>query len=301
MGVTVLAATLLLVVVAHGAHRIWPTVEVNEMVMLLFVLIVVPPVTAWALDRTIGGRLVPGSRAERALAALHLSQRVFGPVRVLRQMMSVLITNLGNRRGTLVVAGLFYLLIGVTVMDLLERLGRLNLDSYSYIARNDGAGSVPAVHYRSQRTGSLRYSAAPSIEAPVATGPWLALFLPFSPRAHPPALRRIDPALAATPVKGSDEVGNAKAIAAESERRRAVLAAIAKLHPLTLNGQPLDGVVWDFHTDPVSEVAGMLAMIPLHSLPPGRHELAIPRLDRRDEAAKATEDPPPPWTIPFWR
>jgi hypothetical protein len=301
MAVTVLALTLLLVGLAHGAHRLWPAFAVNEIVMFFFGLLVVPPVAAWSLDRTVGGRLVPGSRTERAVSALHLSQRVFGPVRVLRQMMSVLISNLGNKRGTLVVVGLFYLLIGVTFVDLLARLGRLNLDNYAYIARDDGVGVVPAVHYRSQRTGTLRYSAAPSIEAPVATGPWLALFLPFSPRAHAPALRRVDPALAPSPVEGSDKIGNAKAIAAEAERRRAVLAAIASLHPLTLNGQPLQGIVWDFHTDPNTEIAGMLAMIPLHALPPGRHELAVPRVDRRDEAAKATEDPPPPWTIPFWR
>jgi hypothetical protein len=300
MSLTVLALTIGLLaasqMLAHAA-----SIDDYEYVLLgLLALAILPPLLAWAIDRGYGRHIAPGTRLDRFVGTLHWSQRLAQPIRELRQMLVVLTSNLGHRRGSFVVLGVFYVLMAVTFFDLRHALGQLHLDGYTHVARDDGARTMVAEHYRSQRRGNARYSLAPSIAAPVVDGDWLELFVPFRTMAHPHAIAANCPGVGAEPVDGSDDLFDASAIAAEDARRRAVLDCIARLHPLAIDGQPLAGITWDFHTEPVGELAGMLAMIDVRGLPPGRHELSIARLDTREPGEMASTSPPPPWRIVFW-
>jgi hypothetical protein len=301
MSLIVLVFTLVVVALAQLLEKASGLDDNDYIVFGVLAITIVPPLLGWAIDRSIGGSLAPGSRGDRMVSALHRTQRLMSPIRELRQMLIVLTSNLGRRRGVVIVSGVFYVLIAATFIDLRSGLGDLHLDSYSHVARDDGARNIVAEHYRSQRAGRARYSLTPSIAAPVVDGDWLELFVPFRTVSHPRAISANCPGVNADPVAGSEDLHDATAVAAEAVRREAVLACIARLHPLAIDGQAVTDIHWDFHTEPVGELAGMLAMIDVRGLPPGRHELSIARLDTREPGEMASTSPPPPWRIVFWK
>jgi hypothetical protein len=301
MSLTVLVITLVLVALTPLVAWAVGVADDGYIVFVVLAVAFAPPLLGWAIDRSIGASLAPGSRGDRIVTGLHLTQRMLSPIRELRQMLIVLTSNLGRRRGVIVVSGVFYVLIADTFIELRSEVGDLHLDSYSHVARDDGARSIVAEHYRSQRRGNAHFSLAPSIAAPIVDGAWLELFVPFRTISHPRAISANCPGVDADAVAGSNDLHDATAIAAEAARREAVLACIAGLHPLAINGTALTGISWDFHTEPVGELTGMLAMIDVRQLPPGRHELSIARLDTRETDEMATKSAPPPWRIVFWK
>jgi hypothetical protein len=67
---------------------------------------------------------------------------------------------------------------------------------------------------------------------------------------------------------------------------------------VTLDGQPAPAPQW--YADPRRDLRGLLYMLPVAALAPGRHELAVMPPEPGDEKAK-DEDVTLPWVIPFWR
>lgn len=83
-----------------------------------------------------------------------------------------------------------------------------------------------------------------------------------------------------------------------AEARQALLDCYAALHEVRLDGQPLP-VKPDFYLDPARNLRGLVYMLPLADMPPGRHELEVRLPDPREPGSKA--NPPRPERIPFWR
>lgn len=301
MSLSVLLTTLLLLGLGQTLAALVPAVDEDDAVLLLLVVVIAPSLLAFVLDRLFGRSLAPAGPGWRLVRSLHLTQRLFTPARSLRQMLLVLTSNLGRWRGSAVVIGLFYVLATVVAVDLLRRTGSFPLDRYTYVARGDGPHAVLAEHYRSRRADGARYSLLPSIAAPVVEGHWIELFVPFHPRLHPSRLAARCPEVAAAPVAGSEDRDDRAARAAEAARRAAALDCLAGVHPVSIDELPLADLRWDFYTDPDTQIAGMLVMIPVRDLAPGRHELAIARIEEARAGDSDAAEEPAPWRIPFWR
>jgi hypothetical protein len=78
----------------------------------------------------------------------------------------------------------------------------------------------------------------------------------------------------------------------------AALRCFAKLHPVTLNGAPLESLELRFHVHPGNSLRGVITYIPTAGLPRGRNVLTV---QRAPPAPGARRRPPRgPHVIPFW-
>jgi hypothetical protein len=164
------------------------------------------------------------------------------------------------------------------------RLG-LELGGYLGLPEDEAAAADTLLprHYASQRGDDATLRPVPHIPDPVVRGGYVRLFIPYFPQRHTPAMQRLCPAALA-------DAGNAGS--------RTRLDCLARMHAVAVDGVPVN-VPFDAAEDPATGQRGLLAMIPVHDLPRGRHELTLmpsPRTEQRD-----AEDPPEPYRIPFWR
>ena len=140
---------------------------------------------------------------------------------------------------------------------------------------------LPA-HYDSQRGDGVMLVPVPTIPDPVVRGPYLRLFIPYFPRRHGESMRSACPGMLR-----------------DDADARARLACLQSLHAVAIDGVPVD-VPFDAAEDPLTGQRGMLAMIPMVDVAPGRHELTVsPAPLDRDRAEGA--DPITLYRIPFWR
>jgi hypothetical protein len=123
----------------------------------------------------------------------------------------------------------------------------------------------------------------------VVRGPWLRLVVPYDLLRHNEAIGTICADLPA------DE---AKPTAAEFARRERLLACIADLHRIKLDGESLPPLEFLLHED-IDGLRGFVAMIDVRALAPGRHVLEIARPTVSRDAQR--DEPPQPYRIPFWR
>ena len=88
---------------------------------------------------------------------------------------------------------------------------------------------------------------------------------------------------------------------APREEARKSLECFVGLFEIKLDGAPLEGLRFDWHTEPTERVPGAIAYLDVRELPAGRHllEIETPR-GRSPESAK-DEDESRLVAIPFWR
>ena len=87
--------------------------------------------------------------------------------------------------------------------------------------------------------------------------------------------------------------------AAGATRDAALLACLARLHAVTLDGKPVAGLHYDITSDARTNRPALLAMIDVRALPRGRHELRIahpPHADPEQDDGDPGYD-----SIPFWK
>ena len=84
-----------------------------------------------------------------------------------------------------------------------------------------------------------------------------------------------------------------------------VLACLAKLHAVTLDGAPQSSLEFAFYEHPNSGLKGMIAYIPVDSLTRGRHVISVmpvpPAELPTDSTKLANASWRKPLVIPFWR
>lgn len=293
-GLTLTILVISLIASAAGAAiaALVPGLTAFDVAMGLLALLIGPFFAAQMIDRFLPGLVPQGGMLERMLRPiLAVGNRVVSwPI--LGPLTMTIMTRLGRRRGVIVVMIALYLLIAIVAVEMLSLRGRFDLDGYRYFARDGGVRMLEPRHYANQRLSEQhRQSSWPFIQADIVREPYVRLFVPYVARRLNPAFEETCPEAVALP---------APDVEGEATRRDAVLACVAKIFAPTLNGQPIDGLRFDFATDPTSGQGGFAAYVPTEMLSPGRHELAL-------RMPTLSTDPPRPvdedghYRIPFWR
>lgn len=278
-----------LLVVGSVAFSRWvfkdPTKGMLAAEFMLF-LLVGPALVAGLVDRRMGDRLAPDSRAARVIHRIGTVSSRFGSNVLFMPLLYTLLTNLRAKRHGTVLMLIVTAFVGlVMVKDVLLPRGVIRGDGYTYLPRGGGAFTVGHAFYAGQRGDDPDASKLPQIQADIIRDPYVRLFVPYLPRRHNPLIARRCPG-----VPGGAAVQN-------DGWREAVLRCMASLHPVTLNGRPLSPA-WRFYTQPGTGIRGMVAYIPTAGLPRGENLLTVAVLPDPD-AGKGTT-PAQPYRIPFW-
>jgi hypothetical protein len=141
------------------------------------------------------------------------------------------------------------------------------------------ANSSPAAFYRDEGADPLEMLPPPHIPSRVVEGPYLQLFVPFVPRLHGEAMARACPGLHGTRGGG-----------------REPLDCLARVLAIQLDGVAVS-VRLDATTDPANREQGVLAMIPVAALAPGRHEVSLNEPENLGFDGSAARR----YRIPFWK
>lgn len=259
--------------------------------MGLLAVVLLPFFVAAGIDRYRGDQLdrSRGLRRwiERALGFYsHLGFGRSGNV-----LITLLGSNVGEKRTTVLVSLAMFAVMALATVGPLMRAADVRVADWDWLPE-DSAGDprdLRAVHYADLRQPGLSGLNAPYLPSIVVRGPWLRLVIPYDAVRHNEAIRRECP----------DAAGDDDAEAeAEFARRERLLACIAGLHPLRLDGAPLDGSELSFHTA-ADGMRGFAAMIDVRDLAPGRHVLEVGRPTIERDARR--DEPPQPYRIAFWR
>jgi hypothetical protein len=261
-----------------GDTMVWVVMGAVMLLFLPFGLLVL-----W--DRQRGAAMAPESFQSRCLRAAFRFYGKLGMSRASNPLITLFASNEGGRSSSIVLGTM----MGVVMLVVLaEGVGpRLGWDTGSFDGlpkdRVMSPDTVLPVHYASQRGSGVMLVPPPHIPDPVVRGSYLKLFVPYLPMRHTPAMQRLCPeALAAT----------------DDGASRARLDCLASIHALAVDGQALQ-VPFDAGEDPATGQRGMVAMIPVAALSPGRHELTV--MPVRADAPEEGEAPLRPYRILFWR
>jgi len=260
-----------------------PVVAIMIMEGVLF-LFLGPLLIAGMVDRRFGDRLDPDGLPARIIRRIGLLSTRLSPSALFTPLLFTLLTNLRARRHStillLIVTGFMAVVMG---KDILFSSGAIRTDGYALLP-DGGAMSVRPGFYADQRGGDPDDAKLPEIQADMVRDPYVRLFIPYAPRRHPTLIRRRCPAAA-------------RAAAAGSTDGAGVLACMAALQPVTLNGKPLRPA-WRFYTQPESGVRGIVSYIPVAGLARGENVLEVVPLP--SIRVEKNEKPASPYRIPFW-
>ena len=261
----------------------WP-IDPLKVMWGIFGLVMLPFASAGMTDQLRGDRLRPDGIVYRTVAATLRFYTRIGMGRRNNHVIALLTSNGGERRMMAVVFGVMLAaLAGVGVayaaMRTSTRAGSYRLFPDSALQR------LLPEHYDDQRNPA-RDPALPFVQSSVIAGPYLKLVVPYRPDRDEAAMRKHC-------TQASGLGGEALASA-----RRACLQA---LHPVALDGTPLQDLQYEIASDPRTDRPALLAMIDVRTLAPGRHELRIARPPRGDRKPGKDDEDPGFDTIPFWR
>ena len=271
-----------------ATHTFLDTEHARPALQLLFALVFGVPLLISAADKLFGARIDPDSLPGRSIRhsigwAYHaMLLGAYGPI------LMTLFSNIRKRVMYPVFYLFFFGLLAVVFAEFMVRQGEFSLDNYSYLPENPGVLGVDFRHYENQRPPDEVYPRIPSIQSDVIRDPYVRLFIPYSPERHNRALAARCPEAETLPA------GDAAA---------SVLRCLAAIHRVTLNGDPRPDLAFHFYTHPQSGMRGILAYIPAANLPAGRSVLTVQPAPRAKRAGRirASERPPEPYIIPFWR
>lgn len=203
------------------------------------------------VDRNFGHKISADSAAGRWFAAALRAAMWLSPARATGPVQFVFQNHLGEKKlgGAIAVAA--FVMGSVLIGGMVWRSGQFRIDGWTYFDDSPAAAAYFDPRYY-RDTSATRDGVLPSIDAEVITGPYLKLYLPYRPRRHNPLLEARCP----QPAEASAQcVGN--------------------LYTLSLAGQPLTGLTFDFTRDMPSQFVGVATFLDVRTLPPGRHELTI--------------------------
>ena len=274
--------------------------HLGRLFMALLGMALVPPIVVSAIDKSFGAKLPEGSRGRRwlrlgALFGFYTSGTfVMGPVWL------VLFSNL--RRHT-VTAALWAVLLSLfsffIVKDVLIANDAVSTDSYAYLPEGAESRSLRHSMYENLRPADGDYDSSPSIQADVVTGPFLKLFIPYSPVRMNTAMRERCPGL---PVLGGTglrmPIMDDRVITDEAQAR--VLECWNQLQPVKLNGAAIRPA-FRFYTHPQTQRRGIIAYIATDGMRRGENVLEVGSVPRTTGAPARRRESLKPYVIPFWR
>lgn len=267
--------------------------HVSDIVLAIVVGYLVITMGTVVTDKRIGSRLAEGSLARRFLNRMATLVFYITPTVITGPILLTLTSNFGRRRMITTFQLAVIAVLMVAAADRLKATGRLGVNSYEYVAVNS-ARSVDYRHYEDERLAGDRYTGIASIQSQAVSGPYVNLFIPYTPSEDNAAVAALCPSV--SPLQ-RDGVYLQRAPAPRDDAVAAALNCLGALHPVTLDGELLHPD-FDFYENPSTGLRGILAHLPTASLAPGRHVIAVAALPVTGDPAAAA---PPRQFIPFWR
>lgn len=257
---------------------------------VLLSLLIVPMLVATFIDKHRGDRL--GRRGRKGLRGVVWWIYFTQMGSLTATISNTLFSNLNRARAV----GLFYMafvgLLGFfLIRDVFIRLDGNTLHSYQYLPEESGPSSVAYAYYEDRLPERFVDARRPTIQSDIIRDPYVRLFLPYFPRRHNILVEERCPETAAALEATSGEERQAA--------DQALLACLADLQPVTLNGTPLE-LRLHHYTRPDTGIRGMLAYIPVAELPQGENVLVVQAIPRSERDRDPEDRPLPPHYIPFW-
>jgi hypothetical protein len=261
---------------------------------IITALILLPMLLAAGADSLAGPRLAPDGLAARAIRRVLGTYSRVGMSQNANTLYAIFSTNFGTYRTTVFVLLLMFAAFGATMWSFYRQVdpGEQGVPSFWPGRGTGGAYLISGEHYADQRSTIRPLGALPWIASMQASGAWLPLTVPIRARVHGSVLGECPEPARATADPEADA-------AASARQRDALLACIAGMHAISIDGQPVEGVTWDFIDRPVERLRGVLAMVPIGTLATGRHELRVarPQSPERQQSGKPVRH----YQIPFWK
>jgi hypothetical protein len=283
----------LALLISHGEHfKAW-----FFGVAVIFVAI---PVTSGLADKYWGPRLGEDSAARRVLSGMLKFSFAINLTRVAGPMLWTVMSNVGRAKaGVAMYAGLMIIIV-IAAADQLVRQGALSVNGYEYYAASLEHG-IASGQYENQRQPDAP-ARMPMIQSDIVRDPYVKLFIPYSPERHNASLARACPGLKPLQAQGV-QFGVDRPVA--DSLALPALRCLSTLHAVTLDGVARPDLDFAFYEHPTMGMRGILAYIPVDSLPPGRHVITVmpvpPAKLPTDSAALANAAWKKPYVIPFWK
>lgn len=282
----VTGAALLLFLVSLGiATLLGDSSLASNILFALMALWIVPqPLAAYA-DRLFGRRLRRGGLSWRILRGILSVYSWTGLGRESSPLVTIYSSNVGEKRSTWVVIAV---MLGVTLLSIALAAAYdddLGPGSYGLFpeGQRDATRAVRHHHYASRHEPG-QTPGLPFIPDLVARGRYLPLVVPYVPTTHRHLLEGCG--LGPAPVDA----------ASREARHQAALGCLEAGFTVQLDGAPL-ALAPEAYSDAGRDLRGLLYMVPLDGLAPGRHELNV----TLTPAEPTTDGRDPAWRIPFWR
>jgi hypothetical protein len=298
-GISILWGGALVVVSWLAARTFMGGAHASDVFAAMMAILLVPAL-AFTFDRMLGRRLRPGGVAERLVrGGVRTSQRLM-MMPLYQPILLVLFSNVRRRAAYPAFYALVAALVGFYVLNdsVIGREG-LMLESARFAPSALERHGVDARTYEDQRPEDEIDGVTPSIPTDVIVGPFVRLFIPYTAGRHDAAAAERCPGLrpfreAGLHREATDTVDRGGDVAA-------LLACLARLQPVRLNGRPLASVPFRFRTDPRTGVRGIVGYVPTQALPRGENVLEIgpsplPKAREKDEKEKTRQ----PYIIRFW-
>ena len=231
----------------------------------------VPMVVVPLLDKKLGRRFDPQSRAGRVFRRVVGAGMFLSPLRWMAPLQFMFQSRIGERKLSIALGTAAGVLATVLVMGMLFRAGQVRVDGWRFFDPEPESASIDPRHYRD--SGAARDGQRPTIDSDVISGPVIRLYLPYRPRRHNPMIARACPELASTVTEGSAPDNAAGA------------ACVGGLYKVSIDGTALT-TSFSFTRDAASDFVGVLAYVPTTGLQPGPHEFVIDAPGNRDTAPR---------------
>ncbi len=257
------------------------------------------PVAVELIDKALGQRVKPGGVVERIIGLMVGFHYAVAPLRLIGATQLTLSSNLSNTRVSVVIVvamlAMAFLQIGGGVLG----QGIVRLDSLTFFPDSLREQGIDPRHYRALRASDAVEPLTPTIQEDIVTEPYIKLFIPYNPRRHNRLLAEACPNLQPLSKNGLDAGKGPKL---EDSQVQEAAACLGSLFPVSLDGEELMGIRFDFTIEQETGLEGIVSFVPVGGLERGRHELVIlapPKVRLTDKDEKAPE--PVRHLIPFWR
>lgn len=285
----VVIAPLVLVTVTAGAAygigeltgRRWSWMGIWN---LIVALIFAPYLVMIGIDRFWGRHLAPDGRAARLLRRGFAGYLRAGFSSFINFPVTMFVSLFGQNRGpmllTLVVLMLVALSLGKQFWnDFESRVGQFGPLAHATVGQ---ARTLNPQYYADQRDPDDAITPLPFISSEVVPGDYLRVFIPYRPTRDNRALQASCPE-AARAAAGDPDL---------------VLDCLAGLYRISIDGIRVADPAFDRAIDPQTRLRGVVAMLRIADLAPGRHELEV---GQAAIGGRAEATPAPAHRIPFWR
>lgn len=241
------------------------------------VMVLVPMIVIGLVDRH-GAKPLGEGRLSALIRRVHRFTARMPVLRFANPILLVIMSNRPKQRTyvlmTAALIGVLYFVIGEAML----RRESLRIDSYRYLPDQPTGLAIDSDHYETRRKSAV--SVLPYIQAEVIEGPYVRLFVPYNGERHEPALALACPNLEPY-ATGLVRLGKRGEL--DEKRARETLRCFAQVLAIALDGTRIAAIDLNFANDAASEQRGVVAMIPVRDLAPGRHLLTVRRPPREED------------------